>query len=144
MATIFYNSFFKDIADNNIDLDADTIYAMLVASAYTPDRDAHNRRDDVTNEASGTGYSAGGAEIANAATSQDDANDLMKFDGDDVAWTGVTVTFRYIVLYKNRGGLSSADELICAIDTGGDQTITGGNLTIQWHANGIIRFKQAA
>jgi hypothetical protein len=139
-----YNSFFKDIADNNIDLGADTIKVMLVQAAYTPDRDAHNRRDDVTDEASGTGYTAGGATLANVTTTQDDTNDLMKFDADDVVWTTVTVTFRYLVFYKSRGGAASADELIGYIDTGGNQTVTGANLTLQWHTNGIMRFKQAA
>jgi hypothetical protein len=53
MANVIYNSFKRDIQNRNIDLDSDTIKLMIVTSAYTPDQDAHNKRDDVTNEVSG-------------------------------------------------------------------------------------------
>jgi hypothetical protein len=60
MANVIYNKFKRDIADGNIDLDTDTIKVMLVISAYTPDQDAQDKRDDITNEVSGTSYTAGG------------------------------------------------------------------------------------
>jgi hypothetical protein len=49
-----------DLARNNIDFDTDTFKAMLVTSSYTPNKDTHDKRDDVTNEVAGTGYTAGG------------------------------------------------------------------------------------
>ena len=50
MANVIYNSFKRDIANGSIDLYTDTIKMMLVTSAYTPDQDAHHKRDDITNE----------------------------------------------------------------------------------------------
>jgi hypothetical protein len=50
MANVIYNSFKRDIANGSIDLDTDTIKVMIVTSAYTPDQDAHDERDDITNE----------------------------------------------------------------------------------------------
>lgn len=144
MADVIYNSFFKDLADNNVDLDADTFFLMLVTATYTPDRDAHNRRDDVTNEVTGTGYTAGGAEVANAATTQDNTNDLAKFDGDDVTWAASTITARGAVLYKSRGGASSADELVKYFDFGSDKSSSNGAFTVAFDAAGILQVKDGA
>ena len=63
MADVLYNSFKRDIMNGSIDLDTDTINVMLVTSTYTPDQDAHTKRSDITNEVSGTGYTAGGSRI---------------------------------------------------------------------------------
>jgi len=60
MANVIYNRFKRDIANGNVELDSDTTKVMLVTSAYTPDQDAHDNRDDITNEVSGTGYTAVG------------------------------------------------------------------------------------
>lgn len=143
MASIVYNSFLKDLADNNIDLGSDTINVMLVQSTYTPDKD-HNRRNDITNEASGSGYSSGGSALASVTTTQDDTNDWFVFDAADLSFGTVSISFRYIILYKSRGGASSADELIICIDTGATQTYSGSALTLTWSTSGIFRLEQVA
>ncbi len=64
----FYGEGKKRIWNGGIDLDSDTIKLALVTSSYTPDTDTHDFWNDVnSNEASGTGYSAGGATLANKA-----------------------------------------------------------------------------
>ena len=50
MPNVIFKSFKRDIQNGNIDLDSDTIKMMLVTSAYTPDQDAHDFKDNVTNE----------------------------------------------------------------------------------------------
>lgn len=42
----------------------DTIKVMLTTSTYTPNRDTHETKNDITNEISGTGYTAGGVTLA--------------------------------------------------------------------------------
>lgn len=42
----------------------DTIKVMLTTSSYTPNRDTHETKNDITNEISGTGYTAGGVTLA--------------------------------------------------------------------------------
>lgn len=138
MASVIYNAFKKFIMNGSVDLDTDTIKVALVTSSYTPDIDAHDYFNDVTNEVTGTGYTAGGATLANKAVTQDNTNDKGVFDADDVAWTTSTITARGAVLYKSRGGASSADELICYIDFGVDKVSTAGTFTIQWNASGIL------
>lgn len=138
MADVIYNVFKKYIMNGAIDLDTDTIKVMLVTSAYTPDQDAHDFRDDITNEVIGTGYSAGGAALANKAVTADNTDNEGVFDADDLSWTTSTITARGAVLYKSRGGASSADELICYLDFGADKVSTAGTFTISWNAEGIL------
>lgn len=143
MADLIFNSFFDDIASGAIDLDTDDIYVMLATSSYTPSK-LHNRRDDVTNEVTGTGYTAGGAALANKAVTQDDTNDLGKFDADDVTWANSTITARYAIVYKKTGGASSTDPLIKVFDFGSDKVSVGAAFTLQFHADGILQFKNGS
>lgn len=139
MADVIYNSFKRDIANGSIDLDTDTIKVLLVSSSYTPDQDTHTKRSDITNELSaGSGYTSGGETLAGKSVTVDNTNNRSAFDANDVTWTTATFTARGAVLYKSRGGVSSADELIAYIDFGTDKSVSGGNFVIQWGANGIL------
>ena len=140
MADLIYNSFFVDLGAADIDLVADTIKVMLVTSAYTP-VDTHNRRDDITNEVVGTGYTAGGMTLANKTLTQDDTNDLGKWDADDLSWATSTITARGAVAYKATGGAASTDPVIKFFDFGTDQVSVGAAFTLQFNANGILQIK---
>lgn len=138
MANAVYNSFKGDSAKSTIDLDTDTFKIMLVTSAYTPNIDTHTKRSDVTNEVVGTGYSAGGATLSGVTVTVDTANDRAVFDATDPTWPTSTITARGAVIYKSRGGLASADELVCYLDFGSDIVSTGGTFTVVFGANGIL------
>ncbi|MBS4082927.1 MAG: hypothetical protein KGZ73_05200 [Rhizobiales bacterium] len=137
MADVIYNSFKRDIQNGSIDLDTDTIKVALVTSSYTPDQDAHDNFDDITNEVSGTGYTAGGATLANKAVTADNTDNEGVFDADDVTWSSSTITARGAVIYKSTG-TASTSKLIAYVDFGSDKTSTAGNFTIQWNAEGIL------
>jgi len=138
MADIIYNAFKKYLLNGSVDLDTDAINLSLHTSSYVPDQDAHDYFDDVTNEVVGTGYTAGGQALANKAVTQDNTDNEGVFDADDVVWTTSTITARYGVLRKARGGASSADELIACLDFGTDKTSTAGSFTVAWNAEGIL------
>jgi hypothetical protein len=129
MASLIYNSCIDDTARGNIDFDTDTFKAMLVTSSYTPNKDSHDRRDDVTNEASGTGYTAGGA-TSTVTVTKDNANDKVTIQFGAVSWASSTVTARGCVYYKSRGGASSADELVAYNDFGSDVSSSGGTFSV--------------
>ena len=137
MADVIYNSFKAKIMDGSIDLDTDTIKVALVTSSYTPDADTHDFFDDVTNEISGTGYTAGGETIANGAVTVDTTDDEGVFDGDDVTWSTSTLTARGAVIYKSTG-VAGTSPLIAYLDFGYDQSSSAGDFTIQWNAEGIL------
>ena len=137
MADLIYNAFKKNIMNGGIDLDTDTIKVMLVTSAYVPDQDTHEFKSSVTNEVSGTGYTAGGATIAGAAVTQDNTDNEGVFDATDVTWGSSTITARGAVIYKSTG-VDATSPLICYIDFGSDKSSNNGDFTIQWNAEGIL------
>jgi len=138
MANVIYNSFKRDIQNGSIDLDTDDIKVMLVTNAYVPDIDTHTKASDITNEVVGTGYTAGGVSLATKTVTADNTNDLGKFDADDVTWATSTITARGAVIYKSRGGASSADELVAYLDFVSDKVSTAGNFNLIFNANGIL------
>ena len=129
MASLIYNSAVDDMARGAIDFDTDTFKVLLVTSSYTPNKDTHDRRDDVTNEVTGTGYTAGGVTSACTVT-KDTANDKVTLQFASVSWASSTIAARGAVIYKSRGGASSADELVAYNDFGADVSTTAGTFTV--------------
>ncbi len=129
MASLIYNRGLEQWAKGNIDFDTDTFKVMLTTNSYTPDKDANDYRDDVTNEITGTGYVAGGATVTVSVT-RDDVNDRVDISLGGTSWTTSTLTARRAVYYKSRGGAASADEIIAVIDFGADVSTTAGTFTL--------------
>ena len=115
-------SFKKECLQGIHDFSADTIKVALFTSAATlsPDTTAYA----TTNEATGTGWSAGG--IALPVTSGYPAVDAGSGFGvvrfDDTNALDVTVTFRAVLIYN----ASKANRAIMVLDRGIDVVITAG------------------
>lgn len=133
----FYGLFWKSLCNKEIDLDSDTIKLMLCSSSYTPDQDTHQYKSDVSDEITGTGYTAGGATVASVVVSYNTGTNVLSFDATDVTWTTATITARYAILYDATPGSDATRPLIGYIDFGGDVTSTGADFTIVWDAAGI-------
>jgi hypothetical protein len=129
MASLIYNSAIDDMARGAIDFDTNTFKAMLVTSTYVPNKDTNDKRDDVTNEVVGTGYTAGGVGSVCTVT-KDTANDKVTLQFAAVSWASSTLTARGCVYYKSRGGASSADELVAYNDFGSDVSTAGGTFSV--------------
>ena len=115
-------------------MDGHTFKVMLV-TGYTPNIDSHNGYSDVSaSEETGTGYTAGGATLANKAVTKDATNDRAKFDADDVTWTGLNVgTPSHAILYDD----THASKTVVAYWEVTTAT-NGGNYTLQFGANGVL------
>lgn len=143
MASFIYNKF-KELRANgsiSVDFDTDVIKVGLTTSAYTPDQDAHDYWNDVTNEVAVSGYTSGGVALTSKTVTLDSANDYINIDAADVVWSipsGSTLTARYGVIYKE-GSAPSSSPLIGLIDFGSDQVASNGSLTISWSAAGYLR-----
>jgi hypothetical protein len=129
MASLIYNSFWDDAIRGLIDVDGVTVKVMLVTSSYAENKDAHTKRSDVTNEVSGTGYTAGGA-VSSVTVTKDTANDRIDIVLGQVSWPASTITARKAVYYVSRGGAASADELIAVSVFDSDVVSSGGPLTL--------------
>jgi hypothetical protein len=121
----------------DIDMAADTLKVMLVTGAYTPDPDAHQFKSDVSGEASGPGYTAGGQAITSKSVTQDNTDDEGVFDAEDVVWSGTSITARGAVIYKDTG-TASTSPLVCYIDFGADKSTSGMDFKLQWSDEGIL------
>lgn len=128
MASLIYNSAIFDASTGAIDFDTDTFKMMLVTSSYTAAK-THTKRNAVTNEVSGTGYTAGGNAAA-ATVTKDDTNSRVDITFAITSWTSSTITARAGVIYKSRGGASSADELVGYVDFGSDVSSTAGTFSV--------------
>lgn len=128
-ASLIYDSFFGDVFGGNIAVNTDTFKCMLVTSTYTANKGTHNRRDDVTNEVTGTGYTAGGT-TCTVAGSLDTTNHRYDVTITGPSWTTSTITARAMVVYKSRGGASSADELVAYIDFLSDVSSTAATFAV--------------
>lgn len=138
MASFVYNSAKTSLGKAEIDWVNDTIKVALTTSSYTPNQDSHTYFSDVTNEVSGTGYTAGGFTLASKTATQDNTNNRCVYDAADVSASGVSISaYRYLVVYKSTG-VSSTSRLICLIDLASDQTVDNQILDITWSASGVF------
>jgi hypothetical protein len=127
MASFVYNSVLTDVVNADLDFAVDSFKMMLVTSGYSASKSAHAKRSSVTNEITGTGYTAGGADTT-CSISDDTNKKILTFSA--VSWSSATFTTAAAVIYKARGGASSADELIAFIDFNGDVVSTGGTFSV--------------
>jgi hypothetical protein len=130
MASIIFNSALDDALRGNIDFDTDSFKALLVTSTYSPNKDTHTKRSDVTNEVGASGSYAAGGGTATVTVTKDIVNDRIDISLGAVSFTTATITARAAVYYKARGGASSADELVAYIDFGADITSTAGTFSL--------------
>lgn len=109
---------------------------LLVTDSYTPDFDAHNFRDDITNEVSGTGYSSGGTTLTSTEVTV--SSGVLTWDVADPSWASSTIANAMAgVTYFARGGASSADELWLLSDFVTAVSTTNGTLLVQVNASGL-------
>jgi hypothetical protein len=129
-------------AARRVDWDADTIKVALTTSTYTPNQDTHNFFDDVTNEITGTGYTAGGVALTTSTPTYTGGTNTVSLDAADAQWTTATFTARYAVIYKDTGAAATSP-VLGYVDFGEDQTVSSGTFTIQWHADGVFKIVAA-
>jgi hypothetical protein len=131
------------LANKEIDWTADTIMCALCTSSYTPDQDAHDYFNDITNEVSGSGYTSSGCTLTNTSGSYIAATNITKFDADDVLWLNATLTARYAILYDATSGSAASNPLIGYVDFGADVTATAGTFTLTWASDGCFSITTA-
>lgn len=105
---------------------------LLVSSVPSEaNLDAYDFRDDISNEVTGAGYTAGGVAATVTVGSVDTTNDRTPVTIADLtnAWTGSTITAVGGWLYKVVGS-AATDQLVAFVDFGGTVTSTAGNFSV--------------
>jgi hypothetical protein len=100
--------------------------------------DATTTAYSVTDEASGTGYSAGGGTLTVSAVPQASGTTAI-LDFADLTFSTATITANGALIYND----TNSDTAVAVLAFGGDKTSTNGDFTIQFPAfdasNAIIR-----
>ena len=81
-----------------------------------------------SDEASGTGYSAGGNTLTNVDPTNDSTVGITDFN--DTSWTTVTVTTSGCMIYNS----TNSNRAVSVHSFGGTQTVTAGTLTLVFPA----------
>ena len=142
-----FTAFITDALNNTaaLDLNSDTIKVALYGNTGTPDQTvasantAYNTGQWVTaNETSNGGWSAGGLALASITSTF--SSNVFTFDAADTA-NGSAATIadtRGCLIYEDTLTTPVADQGICYLAFGGQQTVTSGTLTIVYNASGIM------
>ncbi len=117
------NSFKQELLQGLHDLDGHTLKIALFTSSAT--LGATTTAYSTTNESSGTGYTAGGATLANVAVSLSGTTAFVDFD--NVSFTSATISDAAGALIYNS---SASDKAIAVIDFGATKSVSSGTLTI--------------
>jgi hypothetical protein len=136
ITTAMCNSFKTELLGGVHDLDTDSIKLALIKATPTGTYNASTTNySDVTgnsDEASGTGYSAGGQVLDGATISLSGSTAIVDFT--DEVFADVTVSADGCIIYN---------AAIAVIDFGGTVSATAGDLTIEFPAadasNAVIR-----
>ena len=138
VTALLFGNLFETVFRGEIDWDDDTIKVALTTSAYTPSQTTHDYFNDVTNEVTGTGYTADGATLGTKTSTL--SSNTFTLDAADITsdWTTSTITARIAVVHKDTG-TASTSPLICYVDAGADVSTTAGTFSILWHADGIVK-----
>jgi len=133
-------SFKQALLDGEMDFSSDTSQTFKIAlftSAAT--LGAATTAYSVTNEVSGTGYTAGGNTLT-ISTNPTTSGTTAYLDFADTTWAAATITARGALIYKADGVTNPA---VAVLDFGSDKTSTAGDFTIQFPtadaSNAILR-----
>lgn len=140
-----FGSLLEDALENTTayDLPADSHKVALFNNTVVPDVDATAANNvygsgtwTTGNEvADGTNWDAGGEPLVTPTLVR--ATGVLTFDGEDTTQGGANTTLASVygaaifdTTVTNAG--------ICFVDFSGSQSVTSGDFTVQWHANGIF------
>lgn len=133
MTTSLYESGVSAFMDGDIDLINNSVYALLVTSAYTPSFSSDQFKSDIPDSATITDSILANKSVAAGV-----------FRCDDTVFTSPVAdsVITAIVLFK-RADYPSTSQLIAYIDNAAELPLTldGSDLTITWDtgANGVFK-----
>ena len=134
ITTAMCTSFKGELLGGTHDLDTHTLKLALIKDSPSGTYGAATTNySDVTgnsDEATGTGYSAGGQNLDGATISTTGTTAIVDFT--DEVFSNVTTSADGCIIYNS----SASNKAICVIDFGGTVSATAGDLTIEFPAAG--------
>jgi len=127
------NSFKQEIleAEHNFTASSgNTFNLALYTSSATLNKSttAYSATNEISNT-SGSAYSAKGNALTSVTPTLD--SDTAVCDFSNTSWTSASFTARGCLIFNDS---HASDAAVCAIDFGGDKTVTSGTFTIEFPA----------
>jgi hypothetical protein len=110
MPTSNFTNLTRSLVKGEIDFDTASFKVMLVSSVLTEAQlDTWATRSQVTNEITGTGYTAGGIAQPYTLDALDTANNRQPITYSNIAagWTNATITAHGAIIYRDTGSASA-------------------------------------
>lgn len=117
----------------NLDNGGDALKVMLTTSSYTP-LAAHTDNTDVTNEVTGTGYTAGGEDLTGQVVAMNTVSGRAEMTADPTEWTSASFTAYRAVLYNT----TVSDELVAVMTFAANQTVSAGLFRLNHSSAGLV------
>lgn len=131
-------SFKQELMEGVHDFTTHTFKIALFTSAAT--LDATTTAYSTTNEASGTGYTAGGNTLTVTGGAVSTSGTTAFIDFADTSWTSASITARGALIYNSS---VVGNPAVAVLDFGSDKTSTDGTFTVQFPtadaSNAIVR-----
>lgn len=133
-----------------VDLLGDIIRVGLFLTTYTINIATHDHWDDIAvseiSNSGVTGYVArgDGIQLGTKTITNDTGNSRAEFDAADHVYTaignGTNATFDQIVIGREQdAGATDANTVLLGHATVASTTTNGGDVTLQWNAEGILQ-----
>lgn len=141
---VLYGQVFSKMLAKEINYLGDNVKVALVKDTYTPSQDTNQYWGDVVaHEATGTGYTAGGAALASKTVTYDAATNKTKVSAANSQWPASTLTARYAVIYDDSPATNATKPLLGYVDFGANQSTSNTTFEIVWSSAGILEFTAA-
>ena len=113
------------------------------ASAFNADDNTYSDISGDQISGSVPGYTTGGQALGTGTVAEDDANDRAELDAPDLTWSaiggGPEDTFDAIIIYTSDTIATDPTSDLIAYQSVGATTTNGGDITLQWDAEGILQ-----
>lgn len=135
MASANFSNLPLHLANGAINFGTASFKCMLMTAVPSEaNLDAWVNRSDVTGEATGTGYTAGGVAVTATVSAVDTTNNRVSITFSNLApgWTSSTISAAAAIVYVNTG-TSTTDKLVTMVDFGGTFSSVSGNFSVTFN-----------
>jgi len=133
-ASHFYGKFAMHAFDGSADLNAGTLVALLLTSAYTFDQDAHEYISNLTGELTDASYHR--VTLSGVTFAYDGSTNTVKFTCTPFTFPLLNGTWRHIV-FAISTGTDSTSPLVKCTTHDVDKVSSGADVMITPHINGL-------
>ena len=109
----------------------------LLTSTFAYNHAVHSTYASLTNELVGTGYTLGGATLAEKQSDYVDSA-TVKLDADDLSW-GPGATFTNVKFAACYDDVTAGKPLRALFEFTAAQSCTNSTFTVKWHDSGLVR-----